>query len=124
MIFLTFTRNLLTIEGSTPGHNGLQDMTFQFFTMGDRQIDGTFQSISTQYLCLRGSLSQIKISPARRRNREMKEDEKFFFGSRLSLASMRAPTERLLFFAAAYERLAPRDVSFSVLFSGDKTLVV
>lgn len=50
--------------------------------------------------------------------------EKFFSGCRLSLASLRAPTERSLFFAAAYERLALRNVSFSVLFSGDKTLVV
>lgn len=86
MIFLKFTRNSLNIGGQTGGHNGLQDMTFQFFTMGDRQVDGTLQSISTQYLRLRGSLSHIKISPARRKNREMKEDEKFFSGSRLSLA--------------------------------------
>lgn len=54
----------------------------------------------------------------------MKEDEEFFSGSWLGLACAPAPTERLLFLAAAYERLAPRDVSFSVLFSGDKTLVV
>lgn len=54
----------------------------------------------------------------------MKEEEKFFSGCRLGLASLRAPTERSLFFAAAYERLALRNVSFSVLFSGDKTPMV
>lgn len=52
------------------------------------------------------------------------KDEKFFFWLPAQFGLFQAPTERSLFSAAAYERLALRNVSFSVLFSGDKTLVV
>lgn len=59
--FSKFTQNSIDTEGETRGDNWLQHMTFQFFMIADRrpirQTDGPFQSISTRYLSLRGSLS-------------------------------------------------------------------